>query len=82
MKAQNIQYFEKNYENLLDLTGSSDWKEQMEHEAESETYIAHFMSSLDSKLKVNLRRRTQKLCANQVNRMFHNEVPHFEGLLQ
>ena len=66
MKAKNIHYFENNYENLLYTTRSTDWSDNFERKLESDTFYPHFMSNLSSRMKMNLRRRTQKLCANKV----------------
>ena len=67
MKADNIQYFEDNYENLIYTTRSTDWSDNFERKLESDTLYPYFMSNLNSRMKVNLRRKTQKLCSNKVS---------------
>ena len=66
MKAKNIHYFENNYENLLYTTRSTDWSDNFEVKLESDTLYPFFMFNLSARMKINLRRRTQKLCANKV----------------
>ena len=67
IRKENVVHFENNYNNLLEIEGHSDWTEMFLGEYESDTEWPHFMSNLDSKMRVNLRRKTQKLCANQVS---------------
>ena len=67
LKAQNIDYFENNYQNLIYTTRSTDWSHNFESKIQSDDFFPHFMSNLNSRMKINLRRKTQKLCANKVH---------------
>ena len=66
LKAQTIDYFENNYQNLIYTTRSTDWSSNFEYKFQSDDFYPRFMSNLNSRMKVNLRRKTQKLCANKV----------------
>ena len=67
LKAQTIDYFENNYQNLIYTTSGTDWSYNFESKLQSDDFFPHFMSNLNSRMKVNLRRKTQKLCANKVH---------------
>ena len=67
-KAKDISYFEENYENIIYTTESTDWSRNFEYKFQLHPLYPHlhFMFNLQSRLRVNLRRRIQSLCANKV----------------
>ena len=62
-KAKDIDYFENNYENLIYTTKSNDWSGNFEKKLLSGKL--HRFFTLNYRMKINLRRKTQKLCSNQ-----------------
>ena len=75
IKAKDIDYFENNYKNLIYTTKTTDWTYDFERKFESDPMYPrlHFMLTLTSRLRVNLRRKIQKLCANKVKYLLTTE---------
>ena len=63
MKAEDIKYFENNYENLIYTTKSTDWSHNFEPKFQKGQ--KHRFFSLYYRMKINLRQKIQKLCSNQ-----------------
>ena len=63
MMAENIHYFENNYENLIYTTKSTDWSHNFEPKFQKGE--KHRFFSLYYRMKINLRQKIQKLCSNQ-----------------
>ena len=63
MKAEDINYFENNYENLIYTTKSTDWSHNFEPKFQKGE--KHRFFSLYYRMKINLRQKIQKLCSNQ-----------------
>ena len=63
-----MNYFEENYSNLIYTTNSTDWSQNFELKYQAHPLYPHlhFMFTFHSRLNVNLRRKTQLLCANKV----------------
>ena len=67
-RAKDVNYFEGNYENMVYTTKSTDWSKNFEYEFQLHPMYPnlHFMFKLDSRMRVNLRKKTQSLCSNTV----------------